>query len=199
MPQDEPEDAIVARSWSTSVRRMGKLPVVVGDCPGFLVNRILLPYLVESAWMLEEGTGHRADRQARAREVRHADGPAREFEESFCERGERRLERLGPVSSWNTTDEGSATHGRLDYTLSSKFFVGEGYRVAIDAEASGEISNRRQTRTRSKDLSGDFAPKVIRDLPVDRSSVVAAPLEFDMHHVCSLGSSQCPVNDLLSG
>ena len=37
------------------VRRLGKLPVVVGDCPGFLVNRILLPYLVECAWMLEEG------------------------------------------------------------------------------------------------------------------------------------------------
>ncbi len=37
------------------VRRMGKLPVVVGDCPGFLVNRILLPYLMESAWMFEEG------------------------------------------------------------------------------------------------------------------------------------------------
>ncbi|MBT8485548.1 MAG: enoyl-CoA hydratase/isomerase family protein [Phycisphaerae bacterium] len=37
------------------VRRMGKLPIVVGDCPGFLVNRILLPYLIESTWMFEEG------------------------------------------------------------------------------------------------------------------------------------------------
>ncbi|MCP3904224.1 MAG: fatty-acid oxidation protein subunit alpha [Planctomycetes bacterium] len=36
-------------------RLMGKTPVVVGDCPGFLVNRILLPYLIESAWMFEEG------------------------------------------------------------------------------------------------------------------------------------------------
>ena len=37
------------------VRRMGKTPAVVGDCAGFLVNRILLPYLIESAWMFEEG------------------------------------------------------------------------------------------------------------------------------------------------
>ncbi|MHC4948875.1 MAG: 3-hydroxyacyl-CoA dehydrogenase NAD-binding domain-containing protein, partial [Planctomycetota bacterium] len=37
------------------VRRLDKTPLVVGDCPGFLVNRILLPYLVESAWMCEEG------------------------------------------------------------------------------------------------------------------------------------------------
>ncbi|MCH7603851.1 MAG: enoyl-CoA hydratase/isomerase family protein [Planctomycetes bacterium] len=37
------------------VKRMGKIPLVVGNCPGFLVNRILLPYLIESAWMFEEG------------------------------------------------------------------------------------------------------------------------------------------------
>jgi len=37
------------------VKAMGKTPVVVGDCAGFLVNRILLPYLIESAWMFQEG------------------------------------------------------------------------------------------------------------------------------------------------
>ncbi len=42
--------AIVALS-----RRLGKTAVVVKDCPGFLVNRILLPYMNEAAWMLQEG------------------------------------------------------------------------------------------------------------------------------------------------
>ena len=37
------------------VRKIGKLPVVVKDSPGFLVNRILMPYLVEAASMFEEG------------------------------------------------------------------------------------------------------------------------------------------------
>ncbi|MHC4767838.1 MAG: 3-hydroxyacyl-CoA dehydrogenase NAD-binding domain-containing protein [Planctomycetota bacterium] len=37
------------------MRKLGKTPMVVGDCAGFLVNRILLPYLIESAWMFEEG------------------------------------------------------------------------------------------------------------------------------------------------
>jgi 3-hydroxyacyl-CoA dehydrogenase/enoyl-CoA hydratase/3-hydroxybutyryl-CoA epimerase/3-hydroxyacyl-CoA dehydrogenase/enoyl-CoA hydratase/3-hydroxybutyryl-CoA epimerase/enoyl-CoA isomerase len=36
-------------------RRIGKTPIVVRDCPGFLVNRILFPYLNESLVMLEEG------------------------------------------------------------------------------------------------------------------------------------------------
>jgi 3-hydroxyacyl-CoA dehydrogenase / enoyl-CoA hydratase / 3-hydroxybutyryl-CoA epimerase len=40
---------------TTLSRRIGKLPIVVNDGPGFLVNRILMPYLNESAMMLEEG------------------------------------------------------------------------------------------------------------------------------------------------
>jgi 3-hydroxyacyl-CoA dehydrogenase/enoyl-CoA hydratase/3-hydroxybutyryl-CoA epimerase len=36
-------------------RRLGKVPVVVRDRPGFLVNRLLLPYLNEGARLLEEG------------------------------------------------------------------------------------------------------------------------------------------------
>lgn len=37
------------------VRSIGKLPVVVRDSPGFLVNRILMPYLMESAGFFERG------------------------------------------------------------------------------------------------------------------------------------------------
>ena len=36
-------------------RRIGKTPVVVGDAPGFLVNRILMAYLGEALIMVEEG------------------------------------------------------------------------------------------------------------------------------------------------
>jgi 3-hydroxyacyl-CoA dehydrogenase/enoyl-CoA hydratase/3-hydroxybutyryl-CoA epimerase len=37
------------------VRSIGKLPVVVKDSPGFLVNRILMPYLVEAAAIFGRG------------------------------------------------------------------------------------------------------------------------------------------------
>jgi 3-hydroxyacyl-CoA dehydrogenase/enoyl-CoA hydratase/3-hydroxybutyryl-CoA epimerase/enoyl-CoA isomerase len=41
-------------------RRIGKTPIVVRDCPGFLVNRILFPYINESLVLLEEGAEPRA-------------------------------------------------------------------------------------------------------------------------------------------
>jgi 3-hydroxyacyl-CoA dehydrogenase/enoyl-CoA hydratase/3-hydroxybutyryl-CoA epimerase len=42
------------------VQRIGKLPVVVQDRPGFLVNRILLPYLLEAVRLFEAGAEVRA-------------------------------------------------------------------------------------------------------------------------------------------
>ncbi len=48
-------------------KRIGKTPIVVRDCPGFLVNRILFPYINESLVLLEEGASPRAiDKAAEA-------------------------------------------------------------------------------------------------------------------------------------
>jgi 3-hydroxyacyl-CoA dehydrogenase/enoyl-CoA hydratase/3-hydroxybutyryl-CoA epimerase len=42
----------VARGFATAT---GKVPVVVGDAPGFFVNRVLTPYINEALLLLEEG------------------------------------------------------------------------------------------------------------------------------------------------
>ncbi len=49
-------------------RRCGKTAVVVKDAPGFLVNRILMPYMIEAFFMLQEGAT-----------VAEVDGAAEEF------------------------------------------------------------------------------------------------------------------------
>src|SRR5258707_14366946 len=36
-------------------RRLGKTPILVKDSPGFLVNRLLMFYSIESFWLLDEG------------------------------------------------------------------------------------------------------------------------------------------------
>jgi 3-hydroxyacyl-CoA dehydrogenase / enoyl-CoA hydratase / 3-hydroxybutyryl-CoA epimerase len=38
-------------------KQLGKMPVVVKDSPGFLVNRLLMPYLAEAATLLMSGVG----------------------------------------------------------------------------------------------------------------------------------------------
>jgi 3-hydroxybutyryl-CoA dehydrogenase len=45
----------------TFVRRLGKEPIVAGDRSGFIVNRLLVPYLLDAIRALEEGTGTMAD------------------------------------------------------------------------------------------------------------------------------------------
>jgi len=36
-------------------KRMGKTPIVIQNCPGFLINRILLPYVSEAVYLLGDG------------------------------------------------------------------------------------------------------------------------------------------------
>ena len=58
-------DATIATAVAHA-KRLGKCPVVVRDSPGFLVNRLLMPYLHESVEMVREGIEpRRIDRVAR--------------------------------------------------------------------------------------------------------------------------------------
>jgi 3-hydroxyacyl-CoA dehydrogenase/enoyl-CoA hydratase/3-hydroxybutyryl-CoA epimerase len=48
-------DAAIANQAAAFVRQLDKLPLPVRDSPGFLVNRVLGPYLNEAMRMVEEG------------------------------------------------------------------------------------------------------------------------------------------------
>jgi 3-hydroxyacyl-CoA dehydrogenase/enoyl-CoA hydratase/3-hydroxybutyryl-CoA epimerase/3-hydroxyacyl-CoA dehydrogenase/enoyl-CoA hydratase/3-hydroxybutyryl-CoA epimerase/enoyl-CoA isomerase len=62
------------------VKRIGKLPLVVEDGPGFLVNRLLLPYLTEAMELVREGAAIEAVERA-AIEFGMAMGPLRLLDE----------------------------------------------------------------------------------------------------------------------
>ena len=49
-------------------KKAGKTPIVVGECAGFVVNRVLLPYINESIKILDEGS-----------EIRHIDDVLEDF------------------------------------------------------------------------------------------------------------------------
>ena len=56
---EKTSDATVATLVALT-KQIGKTPIVVKDCPGFLVNRILFPYMNEAMALLEEGASPRA-------------------------------------------------------------------------------------------------------------------------------------------
>jgi 3-hydroxyacyl-CoA dehydrogenase/enoyl-CoA hydratase/3-hydroxybutyryl-CoA epimerase len=51
-PKTEEKAADLLRRWAVA---LGKTPVVVGDGPGFVVNRVLMPYLNEAVLLIVEG------------------------------------------------------------------------------------------------------------------------------------------------
>lgn len=51
---DKTNDETVAKIYAFS-KQLGKTPIVVKDRPGFLVNRLLMPYLNEATWLLADG------------------------------------------------------------------------------------------------------------------------------------------------
>ncbi len=53
-------DAAVAAATEVATR-MGKTPVKAKDTPGFLFNRLIIPYLNEAAWAVYEGVGSPED------------------------------------------------------------------------------------------------------------------------------------------
>ncbi len=54
-------DPKVTEAVQGLARRLGKTPVVAPDRPGFIVNRLLVPYLLDAIRALEEGVGTKED------------------------------------------------------------------------------------------------------------------------------------------
>lgn len=53
----EKTNEAIVKDAAKFVTSIGKLPIAVKSSPGFLVNRILLPYMLEAMAMLDEGIG----------------------------------------------------------------------------------------------------------------------------------------------
>jgi 3-hydroxyacyl-CoA dehydrogenase len=59
---DETTPAVLATAMALG-KKLGKVSVVVGNCPGFVGNRMMFPYMFESQFLVEEGaTPEQVDR-----------------------------------------------------------------------------------------------------------------------------------------
>jgi len=48
-------DPKVIQQMFEFAKSLGKIPVILKDSPGFIVNRMLMPYLTEALWLLKDG------------------------------------------------------------------------------------------------------------------------------------------------
>ncbi len=51
---DQNDEKTLASAFEFA-KSLGKIPVIVKDSPGFIVNRMLMPYLTEALWLLKDG------------------------------------------------------------------------------------------------------------------------------------------------
>jgi 3-hydroxyacyl-CoA dehydrogenase/enoyl-CoA hydratase/3-hydroxybutyryl-CoA epimerase/3-hydroxyacyl-CoA dehydrogenase/enoyl-CoA hydratase/3-hydroxybutyryl-CoA epimerase/enoyl-CoA isomerase len=176
-------------------RRIGKTPLVVRDCPGFLVNRVLFPYMNEALLLLEEGVAPRAiDKAAVAFGMPMGPITLQDLvglDTSLYAGGV--LERAFPERAVRTTILGQLVQaGRLGQKTGAGFYnyaASKGGKGADDP-VLGEMLAKFGTR---KELSLEeiqdrlFLPMYAEATRVLAEGIVASPTEVEMGLILGIG------------
>jgi 3-hydroxyacyl-CoA dehydrogenase/enoyl-CoA hydratase/3-hydroxybutyryl-CoA epimerase len=131
-------------------KRLGKTPIVVKDGPGFLVNRLLLPYMNEALFLFEEGVSvERIDQVMK--DFGMPMGPMRLMDEVGIDVGAKVAKILqnafGVRAQASPLSEMIASSGRLGKKNGKGFYIYEnGKDVGVD-ETILEIVKGRNTRS----------------------------------------------------
>jgi 3-hydroxyacyl-CoA dehydrogenase/enoyl-CoA hydratase/3-hydroxybutyryl-CoA epimerase len=177
-------------------KKMGKMPVVVKDGPGFLVNRLLLPYMAEAAFLLQEGMSIATVDKAFVKKFGMPMGPfalmdevgldvcmkvLKIFKKSFGDRIEiaplmEKLESGGRLGKKN---------GRGFYLYDEKSYRGE---VDPQIYADLGLSSPRDPLSEQECLErGIFAMINECALALDVDHIVASPHEVDLAMIMGTG------------
>lgn len=145
------DDETVATLYRLSIE-LGKVPVVVKDGPGFLVNRILGPYLNEAGWLLVDGASVE-EVDAAAKEFGMPMGPLRLIDEVGIDiarhAGETLHEAFGERLLPSPTLVAVAASGRLGRKGGRGFYVHEdgktrGVDETVYADLGGAVPTERE-------------------------------------------------------
>jgi 3-hydroxyacyl-CoA dehydrogenase / enoyl-CoA hydratase / 3-hydroxybutyryl-CoA epimerase len=187
---DEAVSTIVALT-----RRLDKTPVIVKDGPGFLVNRILAPYLNEAGWLLTEGAGIEQVDKA-LRRFGMPMGPLRLLDEVGLDVARHagsvmqaafgeRLNPPPPITALEAT-------GLLGRKGSRGFYIYEGGREksvndALYADLEGTIPSDRRTFDEQEILDRTLLVMVNEAARVLEDGIVETPGEVDLGLITGTG------------
>lgn len=126
-------------------KKMGKTPVVVKDGPGFLVNRLLLPYMSEALFLLEDGMSIDAVDRALTHKFGMPMGPYRLMDEVGLDVGMKVLkifqESLGERIQVSALSDKLKATGRLGKKNNKGFYLYDekGKELEIDQNIYKEL------------------------------------------------------------
>jgi 3-hydroxyacyl-CoA dehydrogenase/enoyl-CoA hydratase/3-hydroxybutyryl-CoA epimerase len=131
-------------------KKLGKTPIVVKDGPGFLVNRLLLPYMNEAMFLFEEGVPvERID--SVMKEFGMPMGPMRLVDEVGIDVGAKVAKILqnafGIRAQASPLSEVIAASGRLGKKNGKGFYIYENGKEAGVDESILEVVKTRNTRS----------------------------------------------------
>lgn len=192
---EKTSDETIATIYELS-KKMGKMPVVVRDGPGFLVNRLLMPYMAEAAFLLQEGMSVEVVDEAYVKEFGMPMGPfalmdevgldvcmkvLKIFKKSFGERIE-----VAPCM------EGLEKSGRLGKKNGKGFYQysEEGKRGQVDQsiyQALGLPAPKNPLTTKECIERGVFAMINECALAIVQDRIVDTPHEVDLAMIMGTG------------
>jgi 3-hydroxyacyl-CoA dehydrogenase len=148
-------------------RRLGKTPVVVRDAPGFVVNRLLMPYLAEALQVLLRGGDVEAIDRAMVR-FGMPMGPLALFDQIGMDVAAKVAKvlagafggRLPPFGALETLVEA----GRLGAKSGKGFYVHEGRKRRPDPEAAAMVRSSAGSSTRGGERDAPSGDRLIQRL-----------------------------------
>ncbi|MFN7683891.1 MAG: 3-hydroxyacyl-CoA dehydrogenase NAD-binding domain-containing protein [Oligoflexia bacterium] len=139
-------------------RKVGKTPIVVKDAPGFLVNRLLAPYLNEATYLVADGAPiEELDRAIL--EFGMPMGPIELIDEIGIDVGEKvsniLFEAFGPRMKGCDLSAAMVASGRLGKKNGKGFYLYEnGRKSGLDPEVESLLGSTLRIRPKKRSFSG---------------------------------------------
>ncbi len=186
----ETSDETIVTTFNLA-KTLGKTPVLVNDGPGFLVNRLLLPYMVEAVSLLEEGVSiERLDRIMESFGMPM--GPIELFDEVGIDVAHKvskiLSETMGDRMAESPVLEQMMADGRLGKKSKKGFYIYQGKKKNPDPEISNYITVREKADINDDELVQRMVYPMINEAArCLEDKIVTRPQDVDLAMIFGTG------------
>ncbi|MGM1295416.1 3-hydroxyacyl-CoA dehydrogenase NAD-binding domain-containing protein, partial [Enterobacter hormaechei] len=160
---EKTSDETIAKvvAWAS---KMGKTPIVVNDCPGFFVNRVLFPYFAGFSQLLRDGADFRKIDKVMEKQFGWP---------------------MGPAYLLDVVGIDTAHHAQAVMAAGFPQRMQKDYRDAIDALF--DVSQPKRDFTDDEIIARMMIPMINEVVRCLEEGIIASPAEADMALVYGLG------------